>query len=45
MNSIVVGGYINTYVENPRGGHRKPYVIIVGISDHKNGHFVRPNMV
>jgi len=45
MNSMAIGGYKNTNVENPRGGYHKPFVVTVKIPDHRNGHFVRPNRV
>jgi hypothetical protein len=45
MNSITTRGYKSTYVENPRGGYRKPYVVITRIFDHGNGHYVKPNKV
>jgi hypothetical protein len=45
MSLIVVGGYKNTDVKNPRGGYQEQFVIPVGTPNHKNGHSVRPNMV
>ncbi len=30
---------------NPKGGHKKPFVIIVPILDHRDGHYVKPNNV
>jgi hypothetical protein len=45
MNSIVVGGYKNTYVENPRGGYREPYIVTAKIPTHRNGHCFRSNKV
>ncbi len=44
-SSIVTRGYISTYVENLRRGYRKSSIIIAIISNHINGHFVRPNRV
>jgi hypothetical protein len=40
-----VGGYKNANVVNPKGGYQEPSTIIAQIFDHKNGHYVRPNMV
>jgi hypothetical protein len=45
MNSITARGYISTYAKDPKGWHQEPFVIIQGIFDHRNGHFVRPNKV
>jgi hypothetical protein len=45
MSSIDVGGYINTDVENPKGGYWEPFIITQGIVDHWIGHYVRPNRV
>jgi hypothetical protein len=45
MNSIAVRRYKSTDVKDSKGGHQKPSVITQGISNHKHGHFVRPNMV
>jgi hypothetical protein len=45
MSSIAIGGYRNTYVENPKGEYRGPSIMIQGIFNHKNGHFVKPNKV
>jgi hypothetical protein len=30
---------------HPRGGYRKPIIIIAPILDHKDGHYVRSNRV
>jgi hypothetical protein len=45
MNLIDVGGYICTNVENPNEGYWKPSITIVGILNHRNGHYVWPNKV
>jgi hypothetical protein len=45
MSSMVVGGYKSANVVHPRGRYREPIVVIVPILDHKDGHYVRPNMV
>ncbi len=45
MSSITIGGYKNIDVENSKGGHREPSIIIHGIPTHRNGHFVKWNKV
>ncbi len=45
VNSMVVGGYKSANVVYPRGGYQKPSIVIAKISNHKNGHYVRPNRV
>jgi len=45
MTSMVVGGYKNVDATNPRGGYQKPYVVTTQIPNHKDGHYVRPNML
>ncbi len=45
MNSMVVGGYRSVNVTNPRGGYQEPFVITAQTFDHRDGHYVRPNMV
>ncbi len=45
ISSMVVGGYKSVDVMNPRGGYWKPFAIITQIFDHRNGHYVKPNMV
>ncbi len=30
---------------NPKGGHQKPFVVTAQILYHKDGHYVKPNMV
>jgi hypothetical protein len=45
MSLIVVGGYKNIDAEDPKGRHQEPFVITQGISNHRSGHFVRPNVV
>jgi len=44
MNSMVVGGYRNADVVNPRG-RREPSIVTVPILDHRDGQYVRPNKV
>jgi hypothetical protein len=45
INSIAIRGYKNINAKDPKGGHQEPSVIIQGIPDHINSHFVRPNKV
>jgi glyoxylate utilization-related uncharacterized protein len=45
MSSIVVEGYKNIDVENPKGGYKEPSISTRRILDHRNGHIVRPNSV
>ncbi len=45
MSLIVVQRYRNIDAKDPRGGYRELFVIIAGIPDHRNGHFVKPNKV
>jgi hypothetical protein len=45
MNSMVVGGYKNTYAKNPRRGYCEPFVVTREIPTHINDHFFEPNMV
>jgi hypothetical protein len=32
-------------VVHPKGGYREPIIITIPILDHKDGHYVKPNMV
>jgi hypothetical protein len=45
MSSMVIGGYKNVDVANPRRGYWKPFVVIVLILNHKDCHYVKPNML
>jgi hypothetical protein len=45
MSSIAIGGYRSADSTNLKGGYREPYAIITLISNHKYGHYVRPNKV
>jgi hypothetical protein len=45
MNSMGPGGCKNANVVHSRGGDQGPIVVIAPIFDHKDGHYVRPNMV
>jgi hypothetical protein len=38
-------GYESVNATNPRGGYQVPFVVTTQILDHKDGHFIRPNMV
>jgi hypothetical protein len=42
MSSIVVEGYKNTNVENPKGRYQEPSISTAIILDHRNGQIVRP---
>jgi hypothetical protein len=45
MNSIVVGGYKSEDVVNPIKGYQKPFVVTALIPNHKDGHYVKPNII
>ncbi len=45
VNSMAIGRYKNADAMNPRGGYWELYDVNAQISDDKNGHYVRPNMV
>jgi hypothetical protein len=45
MSSMAARRYRRVDVANLRGGYQKPFAIITQILDHKDGHYVRPNMV
>jgi hypothetical protein len=45
MNSMVVRGYKSVNATNPRRGYWKPFILTAPIPNHKDGHYVRPNMV
>jgi len=42
---MAAGRYKSVDVVNPRGGYQEPSVVIVKISNHRDGHYVRPNRV
>jgi hypothetical protein len=44
-SSLVVGRYKSIDVRNLRQGYREPFVVIIGITNNKNGHSMRPNKV
>jgi hypothetical protein len=45
MNSMTIGGCISANVVHLRGGYREPIALIAPILNHRDGHYVRPNMV
>jgi hypothetical protein len=45
MSSMVVGGCKITNAMHSRGGYPEPIIVTTPIIDHRNGHYVRPNMV
>jgi len=45
LSSLTDVGYKNTNIKNSKRGYRKPFVIIIGMPNHINGHSVRPNKV
>jgi hypothetical protein len=45
MNSLFVRRYKSTDVAHPKGGYQEPITITIPIFYHKDGHYVRPNMV
>jgi hypothetical protein len=45
MNSIVAQGYKITDVENSKWRYKEPFIITIGIPNHRNGHFTQPNKV
>jgi hypothetical protein len=45
MNSMATRRYKSASVANPRRGYRKPFIITAPVLDHRDGHYVRPNMV
>jgi hypothetical protein len=44
MNTITIGGYRSIDAKNPRKGYQESSVITTKILDHRNVHFVKPNM-
>jgi hypothetical protein len=42
---MAAGRYKSVDVVNPRGRYQEPSVVIVKISNHRDGHYVRPNRV
>ncbi len=44
MNLMSIGRYKSAYAMIPRGGYQEP-IITTPIPDHRDGHYVRPNMV
>ncbi len=45
MSSMAVGGCIITNVMHSKSKYQEPIVVTTSIFDHKNGHYVRLNMV
>jgi hypothetical protein len=45
MSSMFVGRYKSVDAMNLRGGYQEPFVVITPIFDHRDGHYVRANMV
>jgi hypothetical protein len=46
VNSMVVGGYKSADAVYPRRGYKNRACLVTAqISNHKNGHYVRPNRV
>jgi hypothetical protein len=45
MNLIAIKRYRNTNVEDLKWGYWGPFVITLGIPNHRNGHFVKSNKV
>ncbi len=45
MNSMAARRYKSADAMHPRGGYQKPIVITAPIFDHKDDHYVKPNMV
>jgi hypothetical protein len=45
MNSMAIGGYRNENAMHPKRGYRELIIVTTPIFDHRDGHYVRPNMV
>ncbi len=45
VNLMATRGYKSANAVNPKGGYWEPSIIIAQISNHKIGHYVRPNKV
>ncbi len=45
MSSMVDGGCRSVNSTYLKGGYQEPFVVIAPISNHKDGHYVRPNKV
>jgi hypothetical protein len=45
MSLMVARRYKITSARNLKGGYRKPFSVIIGITNNRNGHFLRPNRV
>ncbi len=42
---MAIGGYRNENAMHPKGGYQELIIVITPIFDHRDGHYVRPNMV
>jgi hypothetical protein len=42
---MAIGRYKSVDVVNPKGGYQEPSVVAAQIPNHKDGHYLRPNMV
>ncbi len=45
MNSMATRGCKSTDVMHPKGKYSEPIIVTAPILDHKDGHYVKPNMV
>jgi hypothetical protein len=45
MSSMATKRYKGADARNLRGGYQGPSIVSAKISDHRHGHYVRPNMV
>jgi hypothetical protein len=45
MSSMVAGRYISINVGNLGRGYQKPFVVTTRITNNKNGHSMKPNMI
>jgi hypothetical protein len=45
MSLVVARGYRSANIVYPRGWHQEPFTVITPILDHRDGHYVRPNIV
>jgi hypothetical protein len=44
MSSMAARRYKSADVANPRGGYREPCIVTTPILDHRNYHYVKPNI-
>jgi hypothetical protein len=45
MSSMATRRYKSADVVHLRGGYQEPIIVIAPIFNHRNGHYVKPNMV